>query len=463
MKEKVKNLRRVYSVLIVLLLVLSTTMLPAQTFKNKKLVFNCDFARFRNTSDKGYLEFYFCFSPLQVNLRQQDSTFRGGVNLAIQIRQMANLQPVIQRRYYIPVQLSDTSSSSLDQFFVSQRGYEVPMGNYQIIVTGADTLTGIKTDSIFLNNIDITSYGNGLQISDIELCSSIAASRDTAQIFYKNSLQVVPNPSLVFGGVHFPIVWHYLELYNLNKDSAYIIETNIYDQRGVRKRKSDKRKQYNVTNAVDVGTTTISNLPSGKYHYQVRILDKDSNEIASVRKQFFTNNPHIPLTASTDLSRGSEFLGMSSDELVKEFRMAQYIATDEEIRTFNKLTEIEGMREFLSKFWSEVERGRLGRDPVSRIEYLHRTSIVNESYRNMSREGWRTDRGRVYLLYGQPDDIQRYPSSENAKPYEIWEYHQIENGVIFVFVDRSGFGEYRLVHSTKRGELQDETWERNLR
>jgi hypothetical protein len=80
----------------------------------------------------------------------------------------------------------------------------------------------------------------------------------------------------------------------------------------------------------------------------------------------------------------------------------------------------------------------------------------------MGRDGWQTDRGRVYLLYAEPDDVQRFPSSDNGKPYEIWNYNQIESGVVFVFIDRNGFGDYQLVHSTKRGELQDESWQKYL-
>jgi len=82
---------------------------------------------------------------------------------------------------------------------------------------------------------------------------------------------------------------------------------------------------------------------------------------------------------------------------------------------------------------------------------------------SIGREGWEIDRGRVYILHGEPDEIERMPSSEDRKPYEIWHFYQIENGVQFIFVDRSGFGDYLLVHSTKRGELQDPTWERYLR
>lgn len=88
--------------------------------------------------------------------------------------------------------------------------------------------------------------------------------------------------------------------------------------------------------------------------------------------------------------------------------------------------------------------------------------MATERYSNYTRKGWRTDRGRVFILYGKPDEVERHPSEGVIKPYEIWYYYQIENGVQFVFVDKNGFSDYELVHSTKRGEFTDEGWERYL-
>ena len=129
----------------------------------------------------------------------------------------------------------------------------------------------------------------------------------------------------------------------------------------------------------------------------------------------------------------------------------------------DKISTLDGRREFLAKFWMNVESGQFGRNDITRAIYLERVSIANQRYHVMGKEGWNTDRGRVQILYGEPDEVQRFPSLESSKPYETWNYFQIEGGVQFVFVDRTGFGEYILVHSTKRGELQDEGWERNLR
>jgi hypothetical protein len=80
----------------------------------------------------------------------------------------------------------------------------------------------------------------------------------------------------------------------------------------------------------------------------------------------------------------------------------------------------------------------------------------------MGQEGWHTDRGRVYVLYGESDEVERFPSTSESKPYEIWHYNQIEGSVIFVFIDRTGFGEYTLVNSTKRGEVKDDNWQNYL-
>jgi hypothetical protein len=104
----------------------------------------------------------------------------------------------------------------------------------------------------------------------------------------------------------------------------------------------------------------------------------------------------------------------------------------------------------------------MGHPGISRTAYLQRVTAANQRFHALSRQGWNTDRGRVFIMYGEPDEIERYPSSVDIKPYEVWHYYSIENGVEFDFVERSGFGDYILVNSTKRGELRDDQWQRYL-
>jgi len=149
---------------------------------------------------------------------------------------------------------------------------------------------------------------------------------------------------------------------------------------------------------------------------------------------------------------------MSETELDKEFAMARYIATPEEINRYKQLKGEDAKRKFLADFW--VKRDPDKSTPINemKIEYFKRVEYANQHFSVGNKEGWKTDRGRVYIMYGPPDEYERHPSEVDSKPYEIWYYHNIEGGVEFVFVDKSGFSDYILVHSTKRNEIRDDNW-----
>lgn len=81
-----------------------------------------------------------------------------------------------------------------------------------------------------------------------------------------------------------------------------------------------------------------------------------------------------------------------------------------------------------------------------------------ERYANPYREGWMTDRGRVYVIYGPPDDIDAVNFQGEQVPYEIWYYYGRGNER-FVFADLSGTGDYDQVFSTVEGEVSYTNWE----
>lgn len=86
-------------------------------------------------------------------------------------------------------------------------------------------------------------------------------------------------------------------------------------------------------------------------------------------------------------------------------------------------------------------------------------NFANSNFSMGKKQGWRTDRGRVLLVYGHPDEIDRVPSDVNTKSYQIWRYYTIEGGALFVFVDLMRIRDYRLVHSTHRNEIQEPDWQ----
>jgi len=74
-------------------------------------------------------------------------------------------------------------------------------------------------------------------------------------------------------------------------------------------------------------------------------------------------------------------------------------------------------------------------------EYYARVKIANQRYSHYF-DGWKTDMGMVYITYGDPNDIERHPFDMDQKPYEIWQYYDLNRE--FTFIDATGFGDYRL-------------------
>jgi GWxTD domain-containing protein len=149
---------------------------------------------------------------------------------------------------------------------------------------------------------------------------------------------------------------------------------------------------------------------------------------------------------------------MTEAELDAEFDGASYIATSEDKKVFQGL-DLAGKRQFLKRFWLLRDQNPGTPENEFRQEYLRRLQYVNRHF-GTGKPGWKSDRGRIYLVYGKPDEVERFPSSGESRAYEVWHYYHIQGGVLFVFVDVRGFGDYILVHSTARNELHDENWER---
>jgi len=124
-----------------------------------------------------------------------------------------------------------------------------------------------------------------------------------------------------------------------------------------------------------------------------------------------------------------------------------YIITDRERAAFKSLTTDEERELFIEQFW-------LQRDPTPgtvenefKEEHYRRIAYANEHYAS-SVPGWKTDRGRIYIIYGPADEIESQPHSD-ASTYrsEQWRYRFIEGvgtNVVIEFVDSTGSGEYRM-------------------
>ncbi len=140
----------------------------------------------------------------------------------------------------------------------------------------------------------------------------------------------------------------------------------------------------------------------------------------------------------------------------------RWIITDEERKTFKTLKTDDEREQFIEQFW-------LRRDPDPdtdsneyREEYYQRIAYANEKFTS-GIPGWKTDRGRIYIMFGKADQVESHPSggsydrptwegggTTSTYPFEIWWYRYVEgvgSDVEIEFVDPSGSGEYRIARN----------------
>jgi GWxTD domain-containing protein len=124
-----------------------------------------------------------------------------------------------------------------------------------------------------------------------------------------------------------------------------------------------------------------------------------------------------------------------------------YIITDEERGAFNKLTTDDERENFIEQFW-------LRRDPTPgtpenefKEEHYRRIAYANERFsETLNLPGWKSDRGRIYIQYGPPDEIIAGQAPARY-PVQQWRYRFIEGvgtNVLVEFVDATGAGEFHM-------------------
>jgi GWxTD domain-containing protein len=124
--------------------------------------------------------------------------------------------------------------------------------------------------------------------------------------------------------------------------------------------------------------------------------------------------------------------------------------------------DMKTMQQFLFNFWSK----RFPMNPKQGFDdYLAAVRRVNMSFSTTAFPGYRSDRGYVFLKYGQPDKIMEVPDEPAALPYEIWHYYEVANQhnkkFVFVAPDRSS-NDYQLIHSNMVGEINNPRWQMEI-
>ncbi|MGA8263281.1 MAG: GWxTD domain-containing protein [Ignavibacteriaceae bacterium] len=453
--------------IILLITILPFAIISAQSSFN----FNIDYASFKYDSSSNYLEFYYSFPSSQLKVERKGDNFQVEGIFHLELKNDSTGEYIVNKGWKIPSVVKDTAASARTSNLVGVIGFIVPKGKYTLSSEGSDfNNPGLKRSYKF--PIIENPFGTkNMTVSGVQLAANIKQGEaDKSSIFYKNTLEVIPRPSGIFGE-NLPVLFYYGEIYNLDKVpdlSSIKFVSSVYDGKGNLVYSHVKSSLSPSPASVEVGVINVSKYISGKYYLILSLSDSLKNESIISRKEFFVYNPTVKDTAASNVPSNtanvlsSQFAILSAEECDDIFAKSQYIASKNEKEQFRKIHTVEGKREFLYKFWNEKANEQEKDKRYVYTDYMNRVRVATDKYRNIARKGWQSDMGRVYIMYGEPSEIERHPNEGGKRPYEIWKYNDIEGGVQFIFGDLTGFRNYVLLSSTKRGEIQDDNWQQEI-
>lgn len=308
---------------------------------------------------------------------------------------------------------------------LTQRFFRLKPGTYMIAVQVRDEETQKSTRLTREVNVR-PLHGSSLTISDLMLVNHLRLEGEKKSI--------IPN---ITGNVgNLPDGFYvFCEIYNRTECDSLNVSYHVQNAKSEEKLK-EQFSQILVrgTNQLFVKINSTS-LPMGSYSVGVQGVTCEHQaekplSTSLVSHTFAVRWVGIPVTVGD--------LDLAIEQLV-------YTAESKEIDEIKSGSTLEEKKKRFYEFWKKKDTNPATERNEALEEYYGRVEFSNQNFSHY-REGWKSDRGMVYIMFGPPNAVDRHPFESYAKPYEVWYYHELNYR--FLFVDLTGFGDYRLDPST---------------
>jgi GWxTD domain-containing protein len=460
---KKQNKMKKYTLLIILLVAMVTSQAQGlKAFISHKA--------YCTNAMQPYIEFFFLVGGESVQYEWGTGGY--GAEVEIQVDVVQNDSVITGLHYILASDLYADSSRAGKADFANFNNLPVDNGDYYLHFTLKDR----NSDSAALKYIDYIHVNfpkDEISSSHLSLFSSMSVPKPT-DLFVKYGYALPPLYHNFVPKTQYALPFA-VEVYNtktiVGADKPLTAKCYIEyaESRLVALPENIITKQLKTNDVVlIVDQFNTFKLPSGNYNAVVELFDQDS--LLLINKVFFQkSNPdiHFDISRYNDIVTDGSFVSNMTDrkELEEAVLCLYPIANTPEREFFSqrmKNVTTEQLQRYFYSFW-------LARNPSnpeeSWLEYKKKVDLVQERFGSIQVKGYRTDRGRVYLQYGPPDDIKEIPSDPVTLPYEIWHYYYLDNqtNVKFVFYDPALVGnDYELLHSNKYGEPHDTNWKMRL-
>ena len=352
-----------------------------------------------------------------------------------------------------------------DAFAVDMVRFSLTPGRYRLEVAVVDSVSGHRA----VTGVDLEGFASAPAASDLLLSPQIrpTAAGDT-----------VPRPAELRWGQMLVAAAARLDLTPLRPTAYYLLEAYSPAQANgtLRLRVADSTGKAMITTAetpvqvpmgggVLKGQLDLTGLPPGSYDMvaALQLGGKTVERAAGFTMAGLdeTLEKDVVRREAAKVTDAGYFEAMGQEELELAKEPLVIVAESGELSKWSKDLSLRAKRRFLVDFWKR-------RDPTpdTPVNEARRVFYDGVAYAEkhfgekgrVSAPGWRTDRGRIYIKYGEPEEQLDRVQAGRAVPYQVWRYRQGRDRY-FVFADRSnGIGVYQLVHSNDVKEIGLPNW-----
>lgn len=397
---------------------------------------NIDVAQFSRTENETDCEIYYSIPTEDLNFVEEDGIYSTVFSLIISVRDIEYDNEV-----------KDTLEKTVN---VTNPQSSIDISDVQPIVLSSNKRYQVKLNAINNGNLVYQSettfvsrgWDDGLSLSDIQISHTLMSSSEKNR-FVKNGYKLLPYPQRLFNRRKY-LLASYCEIYGMTDDS--ILVTYLIEGRGANK--DTVLSGYTEVTGSRMAFPMVSNIlgfPVGTY--SLKVIVESSSGVSEISKRFTIE--------SVEEERGPSI----PDSILEYASFLNYIASPSDIKEFNSLSE-SGKEIFLLKYWSRRDEDPSTRENETLNEFVRRVKYADENFSEEGRTGRRgrfSDRGRIYIKYGTPDDIIRRTSELEVDPYIMWHYYN--NDYWFIFMDRNMSGDYQIIYAGVESEPSEPGWQ----
>ncbi len=372
-------------------------------------------------------EFYFMVDPKTVGSDAE--------NLQISV-ELTNDQGQTSRDQWSRRLTGSTTGTIVDYFHI----YLKP-GTYRIRLH-------LETDQGQTGTVEraftVEPQTSSFALSDLELALRFLS--DSTNPFYKHGVAVIPNPSHTYRPSQQETLRVYYEVYGMAPDTqAIVLNHLIQDTTGqillrLPPRPVAKAGRQSMPWATEL---PLSGLDPGVYELVVQAVDLTTGQQA-LKTVRFVYAPEQGLVVQLP------------EEWIPYLEFIDYFASKDQMDLLKTLSG-EGKKYFLYTFWKRYDPNPETPENEFLPQFIERVKYADEHFSIGKKLGRYTDRGRIYIRYGPPDQIEHKSQEWGRKDLEKWIYYQ-RGQMEFIFMDFELSGDYQLIYSSIPEEPSRQDW-----